>query len=257
MSLRALVSGPLMAILTHKRLSPLQVCLPSVVHEFTAQAHALGLMDPQCLASAHSPNMSSGSDSTTYISTPRPNAGAVAVAAAAAAGGGSLQPHQRTHRPLEMFFPFDPYLLPNSAHHLDLDHSYRCWQKAKAADVDGNVEGGATGEGLEGSGSEEEEELDGISMDGTLNGASDGDVGAASEEEGEDEELSGSEGLSESDMSDEEEGRGGGFRPHMGLEGSSPGILGSSPLPSRPRSRMRPNPVSSMSITHSGFKPGR
>lgn len=58
------------------RLAPLQVCLPTVVDEFTRQAQKFGLMDCKGLLP------------------------------------GELK---RAQRPLEMFFPFDPFLLRRSA----------------------------------------------------------------------------------------------------------------------------------------------
>ena len=60
------------------RLAPLSVCLPTVVAEFSRLVARLGLMDCGALLPQRSQAM-------------------------------------RAQRPLEMFFPFDPYLLPRSA----------------------------------------------------------------------------------------------------------------------------------------------
>lgn len=40
-------------------------------------------------------------------------------------GAGQQSAHNQ--RPLELFFPFDPYLLPGSSHPLDLPQTYICW----------------------------------------------------------------------------------------------------------------------------------
>lgn len=76
------------------RLSPLATCLPTVAQEFLAQAAALRLLDPVRFASV-SPSV-----------------------------------RVRVQRPLEMFFPFDPYLLCTSAGRLALDSSYLRWQQS-------------------------------------------------------------------------------------------------------------------------------
>ncbi|KAL3152288.1 hypothetical protein ABBQ32_001359 [Trebouxia sp. C0010 RCD-2024] len=80
----------LLPCILHHRLSPLTVCAPSVAQQFLQQADRLSLMD--C----------SGLQAT--------------VSAA----------HLQV-RPLEMFFPFDPYLLRRSARFLDLSTSYNTW----------------------------------------------------------------------------------------------------------------------------------
>ena len=76
------------------RLSPLATCLPTVAQEFQAQAAALRLLDPSRFAGA-SPGV-----------------------------------RIRAQRPLEMFFPFDPYLLCTSAGRLGLDSTYLRWQQS-------------------------------------------------------------------------------------------------------------------------------
>ena len=96
------------------RLAPLTICIPTVALEFTRLAHRLGLL-------------------------PQPDA---ALAEASA----------RAQRPLEMFFPFDPYLLRKSAARLELRISYLRWSHAAQAGL------AASAIGLE-QGAEEEEEL--------------------------------------------------------------------------------------------------
>ena len=49
---RQLVRGALLPLLGHRQLSPLAVCLPSVVAEFRHQAAALGLVELSALNSA-------------------------------------------------------------------------------------------------------------------------------------------------------------------------------------------------------------
>ena len=61
-----------------RRLAPLSVCLPTVVAEFSRLAQRLGLMECGALLPQRAQAM-------------------------------------RAQRPLEMFFPFDPYLLRRSA----------------------------------------------------------------------------------------------------------------------------------------------
>ena len=73
----------------HTRLAPLAVCLPTVVAEFGRLARRWRLADCPALAPAAS-----------GAAPPGPVAGGL--------------------RPLEMFFPFDPYLLRRSAAVLDL-----------------------------------------------------------------------------------------------------------------------------------------
>eukprot|EP00884_Botryococcus_braunii_P013343 jgi/Botrbrau1/22009/Bobra.0024s0025.1 len=87
-SLHLLFQKALPKLLGH-RLAPLLRCNPSVTAEFAQLTGRLGLMDCGPLL----PQEGSG----------------------------------RQQRPLEMFFPFDPYLLPASARLLDLPQSYIRW----------------------------------------------------------------------------------------------------------------------------------
>ncbi|MEW5303167.1 MAG: hypothetical protein WDW36_005886 [Sanguina aurantia] len=88
-------------LLSH-RLAPLVVCLPSVVAEFGQQATALGLME--CLPLI-------------------PNA----------------EQLRRALRPLEMFFPFDPYLLKRSSKWLRLKETYVRWRAGHTRGTPGSV----------------------------------------------------------------------------------------------------------------------
>ncbi|DBB10726.1 hypothetical protein WJX82_002210 [Trebouxia sp. C0006] len=83
----------------HHRLSPLTVCAPSVAHQFLQQAQRLSLLDCTSLQ-------------TTVASA-----------------------HMQV-RPLEMFFPFDPYLLRRSARFLKLPSSYNTWGGGHQHDTD-------------------------------------------------------------------------------------------------------------------------
>ena len=69
------------------RLSPLSICLPTVVAEFAKLTGHLGLLNCQ----AQLPDRAESA---------------------------------KSQRPLEMFFPFDPYLLRRSATFLDLQRTF-------------------------------------------------------------------------------------------------------------------------------------
>ncbi|GAX81547.1 hypothetical protein CEUSTIGMA_g8975.t1 [Chlamydomonas eustigma] len=89
-----LVRSALMPLLVNDPLlAPLSMCLPSVVAEFRHQALSLGLADATALQTAVS------------------------------------QQVRTSHRPLEMFFPFDPYLLKRSSKVLHLKHTYVQWRR--------------------------------------------------------------------------------------------------------------------------------
>lgn len=84
-------------LLTHE-LDPLSSIAQSVVIEFGRQAKTLGFTDlSHCYKSWESKQRSSGI--------------------------------YNKHRPLEVFFPYDPYLLARSASLLELDSTYVCWQR--------------------------------------------------------------------------------------------------------------------------------
>lgn len=89
-------------LLTHS-LDPLSSCARSVVLEFGRQAGTLGYPDLYQIVSEWELRHT-------------------AAAAAAVV-------NHRSARPLEVFFPYDPYLLRRSAVHLDLSKSYVKWRK--------------------------------------------------------------------------------------------------------------------------------
>ncbi|CAG9462066.1 unnamed protein product [Pedinophyceae sp. YPF-701] len=103
--LRALVEGGVARVLAHP-LAPLERCLPSVAGEFRVQAAALDLV-PGILT-----------DPLTHFHLARANSNR----------GGLLSGGGRVRRALEMFFPFDPYLLRRSARPLCLGETYVRWR---------------------------------------------------------------------------------------------------------------------------------
>ncbi|KAK9817200.1 hypothetical protein WJX72_010975 [[Myrmecia] bisecta] len=100
-AIRALFAQVMPQLLLH-RLAPLAVCVPSVVKEFTEQVTALRLMDCSQLLPP---------------------------------GAGGRDKGERQQRPLEMFFPFDPFLLKRSERFLDTKSTYVRWQKGHARSV--------------------------------------------------------------------------------------------------------------------------
>ena len=111
-------------LLTHA-LDPLSSCARSVVLEFGRQAGTLG--HPELLRIVQE--------------WERQRTSAAAAAAAVAA--------TRSARPLEVFFPFDPYLLRRSAGQLELSRSYVRWRKGhpSGAPRAGLANGGGGGGG--------------------------------------------------------------------------------------------------------------
>mmetsp|Transcript_16634 Transcript_16634/g.46413 ORF Transcript_16634/g.46413 Transcript_16634/m.46413 type:complete len:331 (-) Transcript_16634:144-1136(-) len=91
---QSVVSQMLPRLLSHE-LDPLSKCLPSVAEEFARQTAALGLLQCSKLAKE-----------------------------AQRKGDGAA----RESRPLEMFFPFDPYLLLRSRAFLQLPDTYVTWR---------------------------------------------------------------------------------------------------------------------------------
>jgi len=109
-----LVQGPLAGVLASP-LDPLTHCLPTVAREFARVAAVHRLLD----LSRHA---------------------AVAIVARPSAG-----------RPLETFFPFDPYLLKRSAVPLQLDDTYVSWRRshprgARGVDTESSEESEGAGE---------------------------------------------------------------------------------------------------------------
>ncbi|KAK9835138.1 hypothetical protein WJX81_000692 [Elliptochloris bilobata] len=128
-ALRQLLRFVMPQLLGH-RLAPLAVCLPTVVAEFGRLARRWRLAE---------------------CPVPAPETSG-APAAATAAGG---------LRPLEMFFPFDPYLLRRSAAVLDLKRTYVRWRAghplAAAAGGSDDEEANGNEAALRASGSDEDE----------------------------------------------------------------------------------------------------
>lgn len=56
-----------------------------------------------------------------------------------------LEPSSRSHRPLEMFFPFDPYLLRRSSRFLQLKTSYVRWRHGHPQAAAGGAAAGGDG----------------------------------------------------------------------------------------------------------------
>jgi RNA polymerase I-specific transcription initiation factor RRN3 len=113
-TLRGVISCKVVPLVTCP-LQPLTVCLPTVSREFCKQVSIYQL-------------------------------GQVDAAAPARAG-------TRVNRPFEMFFPFDPYLLPASAPHLDLPATYRAWRRGHVVQ-----DGGVAGVGLEDAAASDDED---------------------------------------------------------------------------------------------------
>ena len=101
-------------------LRPLQACLPSVACEFARQCARLGIAQLTQLL----PGKPAREART-----------AAAVPVAAQAQQRQQQQHDQFHspRPFEMFFPFDPYLLPQSKPLLQLPRCYRSWRGGSAS----------------------------------------------------------------------------------------------------------------------------
>jgi RNA polymerase I specific transcription initiation factor RRN3 len=104
------------------RLAPLSRCIPSVVTEFQRLTERLGLMDCAPLLPKESP--------------------------------------ARQQRPLEIFFPFDPYLLPTSARLLDLPQTYIRWHGGRPSTLSGASPVTPNGAELDGCSSSDAETAD-------------------------------------------------------------------------------------------------
>eukprot|EP00798_Chlamydomonas_sp_ICE-L_P000589 gene589-2011_t len=130
----SLVRDRISPLLAHPRMAPLNVCLPSVVTEFKHQASTLGLLD---------------------LSTLVPSDDLL----------------RRSQRPLEMFFPFDPYLLQRSSRFLALPESYVHWRHGHRvpvqAEEEGSDESGDEGEEDSDNVDELDDELEGLSLEGS------------------------------------------------------------------------------------------
>lgn len=125
-------------------LAPLHFCADSVVAEFTHQCRALGMPLP-----------------------PEPPAGAA----------------PRERRPLELFFPFDPYLLRCSAQHLRLRETYVRWSRghSTAGRGEGPMEHVQGGDALVEESASEEEETASLLQDSSDDDDDDDVVGSSLE----------------------------------------------------------------------------
>lgn len=120
----ALVRQQVLPLLSHP-LAPLAVCHQAVTAEFVRQALMLGLADAEWEAAA----LEAVSQHQAALAAAASAASAIVIGGdvgpGGEGGGGALQP--RVLRPLEVFFPFDPYLLKRSARFLQLPASYVCF----------------------------------------------------------------------------------------------------------------------------------
>lgn len=139
-----LVKGQVLPLLAHQ-LAPLAVCLEAVASEFVRQAVLLGLADATWEAAV-----------VEAVKQHRANAAAaVAAACAVVVGDAANGSNAPVRRPLEIFFPFDPYLLQRSSRFLELPHSYICFQNGHPH-VSGNAAAAVADDDLADSGSDED-----------------------------------------------------------------------------------------------------
>jgi len=120
-----LVRQQVLPLLSHP-LAPLAVCHQAVTAEFVRQALLLGLADAEWEAAA----LDAVSQHQAALAAAASAATAIVIGGDGAGGeGGVMQP--RVLRPLEVFFPFDPYLLKRSARFLQLPSSYMCFSHGR------------------------------------------------------------------------------------------------------------------------------
>lgn len=144
----ALVRQQVLPLLSHP-LAPLAVCHQAVTAEFVRQALLLGLADAEWEAAA----LEAVSQHQAALAAAASAASAIVIGGDGMGGeGGAMQP--RVLRPLEVFFPFDPYLLKRSAKFLQLPTSYMCFshghphasgQRSSRRGRDGGGGGGSDG----------------------------------------------------------------------------------------------------------------
>ena len=116
---RADASWRIQRLLSHAS-EPLRACAPVVTLEYARRAKALRMPGRQA-----------------------------ARAAAAANGFEAGVAHCHGRRPLDTFFPFDPYLLRRSAVHLDLKRTYIRWQSSEGHDLEYDSDDRSTASGLD------------------------------------------------------------------------------------------------------------
>lgn len=145
-----LVKHQVLPLLAHQ-LAPLAVCHEAVTSEFVRQAMMLGLADATWEAAA--------------VEAVRQHQAAVEAAVSAGTAvivGDSVNgasAASKVLRPLEVFFPFDPYLLQRSSRFLELPRSYICFSHGHPH-VSGDLAAAAADSGSD-EGSESEEEAAG------------------------------------------------------------------------------------------------
>lgn len=169
----ALVRQQVLPLLSHP-LAPLAVCHQAVTAEFVRQALMLGLADAEWEAAA----LEAVSQHQAALAAAASAASAIVIggdAGPGGEGGGALQP--RVLRPLEVFFPFDPYLLKRSARFLQLPASYVCFSHGQPHAAGAAARRGG-GRGAAGAGGDDADALD-----------DEGDDDTTSEDEGDWEEA--------------------------------------------------------------------
>lgn len=121
-----LVRQQVLPLLSHP-LAPLAVCHQAVTSEFVRQALLLGLADAEWEEAA----IEAVSQHQAALAAAASAASAIVIGGGEGGGGegGAMQP--RVLRPLEVFFPFDPYLLKRSAKFLQLPSSYMCFSNGQ------------------------------------------------------------------------------------------------------------------------------
>jgi RNA polymerase I-specific transcription initiation factor RRN3 len=119
-SVEQLVRQQVLPLLSHP-LAPLAVCHQAVTHEFVRQALLLGLADLSWEAAAVE------AVAAHQAAVAAANAAAAAVVIGGDGGGDASSQVRGVLRPLEVFFPFDPYLLQRSSRFLELGRSYMCF----------------------------------------------------------------------------------------------------------------------------------
>jgi RNA polymerase I-specific transcription initiation factor RRN3 len=115
-----LVRQQVLPLLSHP-LAPLAVCHQAVTHEFVRQALLLGLADDSWESAAVE------AVAAHQAAVAAANAAAAAVVIGGDGGADASSQVPGVLRPLEVFFPFDPYLLQRSSRFLELGRSYTCF----------------------------------------------------------------------------------------------------------------------------------
>eukprot|EP00879_Flechtneria_rotunda_P027592 GHRR01029563.1.p1 GENE.GHRR01029563.1~~GHRR01029563.1.p1 ORF type:complete len:775 (+),score=300.41 GHRR01029563.1:409-2733(+) len=161
-TLTDLVRNRVLPLLSHQ-LAPLAVCHQAVTHEFVRQAQLLGLADETWEAAAV--------DAVTQHQAAVAAAAAASSAVVVGAGVTAADSQRCVLRPLEVFFPFDPYLLQRSSRFLELSTSYICFSNGQphVTGAPAAAEAAAVGEdAVAGSSEEPESDADDELVGGSL-----------------------------------------------------------------------------------------